>query len=434
MDGKMLLGVGRAVISPKVGAALFGYSPDHYSRSLNDDLTATAFFFKQNGESALMISATVCEINTELCTGIRKELAGEFGIPTERIMICATHTHSGPNTMGQFGWGDIDTEYCESIFIPGLREATRAALSSLKPVRVGVGVDKSLVGVNRREITSDGQVTLGQNPEGVFDPSMTVVKFVDASGDCIANIIHYGAHCTGSGQNVEITRDWAGVMIDRLEEVSGGITAFFNGPEGDIGPRLSNGLTVGNLGLALELGEIAARDAVGIYSSITRLSEPSLAFLSADTAVPLSPRIPFEEARAGYEQYKQYRVNSLAARGDHYRRVIESYENGEEELAFRYFPQMLIRVGEVLFVGFPYELFAEIGLRIAQGVKDVTVLSLALANGSDGYFVTEDQICRGGYEVDMFLYGRPQSYLGSSDAYLVGETLKNINNLMQEGN
>ena len=431
---KLLLGVGRAIITPKIGTALYGYEPDHFSRSLNDDLTATAFFFKQGENTALMISATVCEINTELCNEIRSLLALEFNIPTESILICATHTHSGPNTMGQYGWGDVDREYCDNIFIPRLREAVREAVFAPRSVKIGVGVGESLVGVNRREINKEGKAILGQNPWGAFDPQMTVIKFVDEDMRCVANIIHYGGHCTGSGSNYEITRDWAGVMIDRLEAVSGGVTAFFNGPEGDIGPRLSNGQTVGDLSLALELGEIAARDAIAIYSSITECREQTLSLSCRDTAVPLSPRISLEEARTEYEKYRKYTVNSLAARGDHYRQVIESYEKGEEEQPYRRFPQTIIRLGEVLLVGFPYELFSEIGLRVAKEIKSVRVLSLALANGSDGYFVTEDQICRGGYEVDMFLYGRPQGYSASADTYLVGETVKNIDKLIQEGN
>ena len=429
---QLYLGVGRSVITPKIGAALCGYTPDHFSKSVNDDLTVTAFFFKQKDETALMISATLCEINTGLCDTLRKGLAEELEIPVENVLLCATHTHSGPNLMGQYGWGDIDREYCDTVFVPRLKEAVKEAVSSQKPVSMGVGVGESLVGINRRELTRGGIATLGQNPWGAFDPKMTVISFVDENERCVANMIHYGAHCTGAGQNVEITRDWAGVMIDRLDAVSGGVTAFFNGPEGDVGPRLTNGKTVGNLQLALELGEVAAQDAVRIYRSIKEYNSPALALLCADTAVPLAPRIPLEVALAEYEKYKNYSINQLGAQKEHYRTIIESYEKGERDLPFRYFPQTLVRLGEVLFASFPYELFSEIGLRIAKEVKDARVLSLSNANGADGYFITEDQICRGGYEVDMFLSGNCQGYLHSADTCLVGEVLKNIDQLIKE--
>ena len=43
MDTRLLVGVGRKIITPKIGCQLFGYRPDLYSDSINDDLTATAF-------------------------------------------------------------------------------------------------------------------------------------------------------------------------------------------------------------------------------------------------------------------------------------------------------------------------------------------------------------------------------------------------------
>ena len=423
------LGVGRKIITPKIGAALCGYYPDLFSNSVNDDLTVTAFYFKSDSHTALLITATVCEINTSLCDKLRAELEAMSSVPVSNIILCATHTHSGPNLMGQFGWGDIDTEYLETVFRPRLQEAVREAIDHIQPVRMGVGVGESLVGINRRELTYDGKLLLGQNPWGPFDPKMTVLSFIGKDNQCVANIIHYGAHGTGSGINVEITRDWSGVMTDRLEAESGGITAFFNGPEGDVGPRLTNGETTANLQMALELGGVAAQDAVRIWHTIRGYVTPTFSTLCASTSVPLSPRIPLDEARAGYEAHKEHTVNWLAAKAEHYRQILETYENGEEDAPFMYFPQTLIRLGEITFVSFPYELFAEIGLRIAREVKNNRILSLSNANGADGYFATQDQIVRGGYEIDMFLNGKPQGFRPDGDTHLVGETLKNISKL-----
>ena len=436
-----LLGIGRAIITPKIGAPLYGYVPDHFSEAVNDDLTVTAFYFKNDADVALMISATVCEINTALCDELRKELAGAFSIPLSNIILSATHTHSGPNLMGQVGWGDVDRDYLEGIFRPRLHEAVREAVEHTRPVRMGVGVGESLVGINRRELTYDGRLILGQNPWAPFDPRMTVLSFINESNECVANIIHYGAHGTAAGRNVEISRDWSGVMTDRLEAQSGGITAFFNGPEGDVGPRLTNGKTVsrlpnttddrplGDIRMAMELGAVAAQDAVRIWKTIRSYSVPALSAICVPTSVPLSPRIPREEAQREYDNHKQHKINWLAAKAEHFRQILDSYESGEEDAPFSYFPQTLIRLGEVTFASFPYELFAEIGLRIAREVKDNRILSLSNANGADGYFATQDQICRGGYEIDMFLNGKPQGFRPDSDTHLVQQTLKNIKSL-----
>lgn len=106
---------------------------------------------------------------------------------------------------------------------------------------------------------------------------MTVIAFRDLDGVGIGCMIHYGAHCTASGANKEITRDWAGVMCDILESETGMPVAFFAGQSGDTGPRISNGKTTGNIKYAEQLGALAGLDATRAYKSIKYYDSPSLA-------------------------------------------------------------------------------------------------------------------------------------------------------------
>jgi hypothetical protein len=142
-------------------------------------------------------------------------------------------------------------------------------------VRLGVAAQNSYIGVNRRELTLGNRIILGQNPWGPFNPEMTVLSFCDLEGKNIANIVHYGMHGTCAGINHEISRDWSGVMIDALEDASDGITAFFNGPEGDVGPRLTNGATTGISGAVVSPDPSKGAGTVGEpveYSGLIRCS------------------------------------------------------------------------------------------------------------------------------------------------------------------
>ena len=87
---KLFLGVAREIITPPLGAQLYGYRPDLYSESLADDLTATALYFSQGDTRAVMVSATVCLIQTALCREIRALLAEKLSVPPENCVICAT--------------------------------------------------------------------------------------------------------------------------------------------------------------------------------------------------------------------------------------------------------------------------------------------------------------------------------------------------------
>lgn len=429
MENTLLLGASCAKITPQVGGQLYGYRPDVMSDSVNDDLTVSAFYFKQDNTEALMISATVCLISTDLANEILKKIEKAFGIPKQNCLLHATHTHSGPNVAGTFGWGEIDRAYCDSIFVPKILEAVKEAKESLVPVKMSVSRGESLVGINRRELRENNRIALGQNPWGPFDPKMTVLSFVDKDQNSIANIIHYGAHGTAAGTNHEISRDWSGIMIDTVTAEFGGITAFFNGPEGDVGPRLTNGKTVGDIGYVKRLGGIAAQDAVRIRKDAKCYRDVTLEVSEHKLNIPLDKRIPLEKARAEYEPIKGSTVNAVGAKANYLETVIASYENGYEDLEALPVSQTVIRIGDVAFVGFSYELFSEIGMRIAQASPIPYTLSLSNTNGSDGYFVTEDAICRGGYEIEMFKTKYIQPYSDNADWHLVTQTLEHLRNL-----
>jgi len=428
---KFYLGIAREIITPEIGGQLYGYRPDVFSDSVEDDLTATAFYFKQGNMQGLMISLTVCLIRTQLAQEILELIENEFSIPKENCMLNATHTHSGPNTAGETGWGDIDRAYCDKIFIPQIIAAVRQAVDNAQPVRMGVAHGTSLVGINRRELNERNEVILGQNPWGCFNPEMTVISFADESGKPVANLIHYGAHGTAAGLNHEITRDWSGLMIDAVEEKSGAITAFFNGPEGDTGPRLSNGCTTGDISYVRELGAVAARDAVKIYANITDYSDVDLAVSAGELAVPLKKRMDYQTAQSMLERYKNETVNANALIRRHLSDVIRSYDDGAQDAEFTYMPQTVIGLGDVVFAAFPYELFSEVGMRVDRAFDTKKVLSLSNTNGSESYMITQDALCRGGYEVDMFLYSHTQPFADDADFALTKQTIEHIKTIYE---
>ena len=399
------------------------------AESVNDDLSVTALCFAQDGVRALLVSFTVISMKTDLSNELRAMVEEKFGIPKTSVILHTIHNHSGPNISGGYGWGDMDTDYLNNTLIPGLMEATAEAIEKMQSVTMAVTTGESLVGVNRRERLADNTVKLGQNPWGEFDPQMTVISFESEEEKTpVANLVHYGCHGTAAGRNHEISRDWAGVMIDTLEARSGAITAFFNGPEGDVGPRLTNGRTVGmgDVGFAMRLGAVAGQDAVKIYNLPKYRSVPKLSVTTGETMVPLAHRIPLEEAKKRHEAFRGQTINIRGRSELHYRMLIESYENGFEEVEGYPLEQTILRLGDVAIVTTPYELFSEIGLRIKKDSPVPYTLVLSLANGAEGYFATESELCRGGYEVDMYKIRYLQPPVPNADWYYVKQTLENI--------
>lgn len=434
---KLNLGVGRAIITPNVGCRLFGYVPDLISTKVEDDLTATAFYFSQGDNKALMVSATLCLLENELSERLLEEIEKRFSIPKENCMISTTHTHSGPNTSGMVGWGDMDEDYIESTLIDGIMKSIEEAMNNTQPVKVGFAVGESFAAVNRRQLTKDNRAVFGQNPHGSFDPRMTVISFKNESGKNVANMIHYAGHGTAAGANREISRDWHGVMIDELERVSGVVTAYFNGASGDIGPRLSNGQTLSNgeIEYIYEIGQIGGNDAVRIYKQIFDYYDCELICGGDDIPIGLKDRISLKKAKEIFEKYDENAVNSESAVRNYAKQVIAKYEKGEPDAKSVSVHQTVIALGNLVFVYFPYELFSQIGMRIDNCFSDKCILSLSYTNGSMGYFITEDEKYRGGYEVDMYNYSeKTQSYCDNADFELMKKTVDHISEVLERGN
>ena len=428
------LGISRVDITPEIGGHLYGYGTDIFSESVNDPLEATAFVFTDGEKKFVLINATLCAVGKKIATDTRNAISEKTGIPFDNIIICATHTHSGPATKYSPGWGEPDTDYCYGILLPQLVKAASEATKDVKPVKMGFASGESYVGINRRQWDGN-DITLGQNPWGVFNPKMVVISFKDENDNNVATLVHYGAHCTAAGPNTEITRDWAGIMTDRLARETGCPVAFLQGPEGDTGPRLSNGAThgSGDISYIYEVGNVATLDAVRIFRQINTYLDVDMDFIATEVKMPVERRMTVEEAKERIGYYERNEGNdyttTLTHAFDYCNRVIASHDTDYEEVEYTPIEQAVLRLGDVAFVSSPYELFCEIGLRVDDLSPFAHTLMLLNTNDSLAYFATESEIPLGGYEISLFLTSLIQPYKRPADWNYIKGTVENVKKL-----
>jgi len=401
MDKGLHAGAGRATITPPVGTILYGYAPGRPAESVHDDLRVTSIAFSDGSEQAMLISTDICTYHQNSADRLRHLVSDQTGMPAENIIFCTTHTYSGPAASAGAGWGTTNEHYNFKQLEPAVLEAARTACRNLKPALAGIGTCSSQTGINRRQIERDGTVALGQNPWGPYDPLMTVVSFKARDGEPIVNLVHYGCHGTAAGNNPEITRDWSGPMVDCLERHSSSASVFFNGAIGDVGPRLPNGRATGDLQSALALGARAGFDAVRAWQRIKDYRDVRLSTIRGDLRLPLKPLADRVTAlKAIRELGDPTELTGMRLREyDKWENVLLEHDKAELPKTHRVIRQTLVAVGPVAFVPFPFEMFAEISLRIRQLSPYQHTLCLSNANGSYGYFPTRDQYARGGYEI-----------------------------------
>lgn len=427
MKKGFLCGAARADITPAVGTLLYGYNPHQVSTSVHDPLNVTAAAFSDGEETALLVALTVGDLQTELSDELRALIGEACAIPAENVILSGTHTHSAPNVSGDEGWGNVDRPFVDSILIPGLLKAAKDAVAAMKPAVIGVGTAESQVGINRRQICRNGEVCLGQNPFGCYDPTMTCLSIKGEDGAGILNLVHYGCHGTAAGCNHEISRDWSGIMCDRLEKQTGILTAFVNGAEGDVGPRLTNGRTVGDITHVEELGGKATFDALKAYQAIRGYRPGELKLYHGEVRLPYRPLPSLEEIREKLATYTDpdSLINIQRLMYACYRDMEKVLASGKSDLPTHFtFQQTILSLGGVLFIPFPFEMFSATTLRLREYTGFDHTLCLSCSNGFNAYLPSQDQIPLGGYEVACFLYRGAFNLVPDADQHMINEILR----------
>jgi hypothetical protein len=402
MAETLLGGAARSDITPPLGSLLVGYAdPNRVAESVRDPLNVTAIVLNRGETLAAIVSLDWSIIENETVAEVRAAVANVVPIKPENVTVCVTHTHSGPATFNVFGWANIDRAYM-AMAVPKIADAVRRAYESLRPVRIGISTTHSDVGVNRREVLPDHSITLGVNPWGPYDRTMTVIHIVDEHRKGIATIVHYGAHATSfDGSTKIVTRDWPGVMCDRVEQLTGGAPVLFiNGALGDVGPRMANNKTVGDGECSmLEVGLRAAGDAMRAIRSIHQFDDVILRTLTANIEIPYAPLPPLDEARRELAKRNAttMRPGPELAEYMHWRAVVEAH--AKPPMTGKAFQQTLTQIGSAVLVPVPGEPFAEVVLRLREQSPFDHTLVASVCNGSHGYFVTRESRARGGYEV-----------------------------------
>jgi hypothetical protein len=149
---------------------------------------------------------------------IRKQVAGEVGIPEERVILSSNHTHAGPDTIGV--WGGVPKTYLEFVASQTVA-AIKAAWKDSKPATLWFGT--TLAGDGSADDLISNQ--FGSDPANAMtDDELRVIQARDMSdGRPFATFVNLSAHPTVmGGDNTLVSADWPGPAAEKLEALYGG--------------------------------------------------------------------------------------------------------------------------------------------------------------------------------------------------------------------
>jgi hypothetical protein len=421
-------GASQVAISPAVGVALAGFAGrEQPSTAVDDDLTATALYLasEESGtpHEVAIISCDLLGIGAELSRKVRARIEAVSGIAAQRALVCCTHTHYGPTgTLDDWGpdsselWGAgpqhdrFLTDYFDAL-VGAIASAVLTAKQHAKRCRIGFGVGQAPIGINRRERRADGEVVIGQNPAGAYDPSVAVVRVDGADGSPIATLVNFACHAVSlSGTYRHITADFPGVARRAIKDAVGGECLIIQGAAGDINPVCMTPDTAIPAALGAQLAEAALASHAEIAPTDPGDGSPKL----ASTTLPLSPLLPhsvgegqrridaLEAQLARLETDPQRDISELRWTRNRLRSAKAAVEHLRGDVSLPDLPAEVsaVRIApEIGLVTSPTEPFMELSQAIRASSPFPLTLVAGYTNGMVGYLPTAAAYAEGGYEV-----------------------------------
>lgn len=248
------VGFGRADITSKTSVPLAGYgnTTERMSEGILNYLYATCIAITdENGESVLFYTLDLVCTNAEWMPDLRAAITAATGVPAERILMSATHTHSGPDIRDQIN----QTHPYYAFFKDAVVAAATQAMNDRAAATVASG-STTVDGLNfvRHYIMSDGNMA-GDN-YGDFenatpvdnhhkaDNEVQIIRFIREGQKDVVMLnfqVHPKLTSTASSAYGLKTRmlqsaDIVFSTVDYMEKNGDVHAAYFQGAAGNLNP------------------------------------------------------------------------------------------------------------------------------------------------------------------------------------------------------
>ena len=239
----MQLGTAKATITPPLGTPLAGYAHrDHGAESVLDDLEVRVLWFEPAGapqDAACIVTADLIGFDSVATAHLCDAITRTHGIQPERILLSASHTHSGPQTCANMLCvGSLVPDVLAMVY-QRILQTVDESRRHLRPVSLQVGRGRCEGYAISRRLIQDGKSIFAPNPAGVRDDDVPVITCRDIpSGEIRAVLFHYTCHPTTMGAYC-ITSEYPGTARRTVEQTlgNGAVAAFLPGCFGDVRPN-----------------------------------------------------------------------------------------------------------------------------------------------------------------------------------------------------
>ena len=388
-------GVGKIDITPplKLNAPLGGYGErmSKPARGVHDRIFAKALSVSNGSRRFVVVTADMIGFPPTFKPEIIQEL-GDPNLTLENLLLLPSHSHTSVE-MNAFHPGNtynipqigIYNQEVHKFLIQQFTTVIQMARKNPVPVRIGTS-NHLIPGWNRNR----------RHQGGYTDDELTLTRVDTLDGKSLAVLANFTAHPTFLGpEQMEFSGDWPGQFQRTLESLVGQETTvmYYNGAEGDQAPvaRPDSGASPWERqqSFGTDLAIVAWR-----------------AFLMTETQRDLVFDFHRQEITL---PSTGWHPNFMETGGAEYGLTEEILK----EMLLTMFPKttasVTLRLGDLLIVGIPGELSAELGRTIKQRAFAETSAAFpvigGLADEWDSYILSASEYRLGGYEASVSFYG-----------------------------
>jgi neutral ceramidase len=387
----------------------------------HDPFHSRALVLDDRKTSLAMVVVDILGAGPDVLNEAKAIAAKQTGMAPENMLICSTHTHSGPSV-------NTRTEAAAAyykVFVEGIANSIIRAHAALRPAAAGAAAHPLPDEVfNRRWYLKPGQMppnpfgkfdrvkmNPGTNPNvidrpaGPIDPDITILSIQDSKRKPLALFANYALHYVGGAPRGQMSADYFGefarLMPSRIRGDDNFVAMMSNGASGDI-----NNIPFGSTRPPREPFEqirlVAAKAADTAWHAHQKIEkhQSQLRLGMVQREISLRYRRPspqdIAEAKAVLAIKDKAAIEQLPRLAQNYASsVVNAAERPEDQLTVQI---QAIRIGDFAVCGIPFETFVEIGLDLKKRSPFAQTMVIGLANGRHGYLPTLEQHALGGYE------------------------------------
>jgi len=410
--GDLKTGAASVKITPPSGTPMAGYYYDRGADGVHDELFAKAMVFEKDGARVAVISCDLIAVPAEIVSKVRSLVEETTGISPDRVMVSATHSHTGPvmpKKIDRYKNLNNATYVKYLSELPGLiAESVRLANTALVNGRLSIGKGhEETISFNRRFFMTDG--TVGWNPgkmnpeiikpAGPIDPEVVVLYAETPEGKPVSTYVNFAVHLDNVG-GTEISADMPYTLSTILGQVKDKnmVTLFAQGCAGNI-----NHINVKTKdpqkghGEAKRIGTVLSGEVLKTY---TRLKPLDITDISAKREIvklqladvkpeelPIAQEVISRTGKSDAPKFLEL-VNA--------HKVVDVLDRKGEPLDAEI--QVITLGEECAIVSLPGEIFTEIGMYIKSRSPYPYTVVVELTNGSIGYVPDRKAYIEGNYE------------------------------------